>query len=324
MTTLAKRALDAVSFGEAIVDFFPDQVGKALSEIERFHRHLGGAPTNVAVGLSRLGARAALMTLVGNDEFGRFIRQQLEREGVDTRGVGTHRTARTGITFVSIGERGERSFQFYRERCADMMVAPVDVDADLIGDARIFHFGSSTLAREPSRAATLAALADAREAGCVVSCDPNFRPHVWDHPAQAQGLIRQTLADCDVVKMSDDEVAPLLGVIAPEAAARALRDLGVKLAVITLGARGCYFDAPGGAGYLPGEKVDVIDTTGAGDGFWAALLVGVAAALRAGRSIEDLPRPELERALAFANRVGARTVTRIGAAEAIPALAEVA
>lgn len=324
MKRLAARSLDVVCFGEAIVDFFPGVVGRPLSEIETFHRHLGGAPTNVAVGLARLGARAGLMTLVGNDEFGLYVRNELAREGVDVRAVAVHRTARTGITFVSVGERGERSFSFYRDRCADQLIAPVDVDGEVIEDARIFHFGSSTLARDPARSATLAALADAREAGCVVSCDPNFRPHVWDDPSSARGLIRQALADSDIVKLADDEIAPLLGNLSVEQAGVALRELGVRLAVITLGARGCYYEAPAGRGYIGGDKVTAVDTTAAGDGFVAGLLAQLAPLVAAGKAIDELDRATLERALAFANQVGARTVARIGSAQAIPRKDEIA
>lgn len=318
MKGLANRSLDVVCFGEAIVDFFPGVVGRPLSEIETFHRHLGGAPANVAVGLARLGAKAGLMTLVGNDEFGLYIRSELAKEGVDVRAVAVHRTARTGITFVSIGERGERSFSFYRDRCADQLIAAVDVDGDVIEDARIFHFGSSTLARDPARSATLAALADAREAGCVVSCDPNFRPHVWDEPALAQGLIRQAMADSDIVKLADEEIPPLFGNVSVEQAGVTMRELGVRLAVITLGARGCYFDAPAGHGYVGVDKVTVVDTTAAGDGFVAGLLSKLCALVASGKAIEELDRPTIEKALAFANQVGARTVARIGSAQAIP------
>ncbi len=323
MKRLANRSLDVVCFGEAIVDFFPGAVGRPLSEIETFHRHLGGAPANVAVGLARLGAKAGLMTLVGNDEFGLYIRSELAKEGVDVRAVAVHRTARTGITFVSIGERGERSFSFYRDRCADQLIAPVDVDGEVIEDARIFHFGSSTLARDPARSATLAALADAREAGCVVSCDPNFRPHVWDEPARAQGLIRQAMADSDIVKLADEEIPPLFGNLTVEQAGVAMRELGVRLAIITLGARGCYVDAPSGHGYVGVDKVAVVDTTAAGDGFVAGLLSQLSPLVASGKAIEDLDRGTIEKALSFANQVGARTVSRIGSAQAIPRKEEI-
>jgi fructokinase len=316
--------LGVLSFGEVIVDFFPEAQGILLRDAERFVRHTGGAPANVAVGLARLGVRAGLMTLVGADEFGTYLVQRLEAEGVDTAGVGTHRTARTGITFVAVGPRGERSFLFYRHPSADQLIAEHDVDPALIGRARVFHYGSSTLAREPSRAATRRALALARAAGCVVSCDPNLRMHLWADPAEAAALLRECLASTDVVKISDDELTFICGTSDVEAGARALRQLGVGLAVITLGERGCYFDGAGaGTGWVRGLRVDVVDTTGAGDGFVAGLLCELLPAFSGGARPAELPAERVEAACALANRVAARVVTRFGATAALPTRAEV-
>src|SRR5262249_38883740 len=169
-------ALDVLCFGEVIIDFVPEQAGRRLRHVDRFARHLGGAPANVAVGLARLGAAAGLMTLVGDDEFGAFLRAALEREGVDVAAVGVHATARTGIAFVSLGPRGERSLLFYRHPSADQLIGEGDVDPAALRRARAFHDGSSTLSAQPARAATRKALREARAAGLVISADPNLRP----------------------------------------------------------------------------------------------------------------------------------------------------
>lgn len=316
-------ALDVLSFGEVIVDFFPEEKGIHLRDAERFTRHLGGAPANVAVGLARLGLRTGLMSLVGADEFGAFLIEGLAREGVDTSGVGTHRTARTGITFVAVGPRGERSFLFYRFPSADLLVAEHDVDPAIVARARVFHLGSSTLSREPARAATFKALAAARAAGCVVSCDPNLRMHIWPDPTEAEAQLRAALAMTDIVKISDDELAPVVGTDDVEAGARALRALGISLVVVTLGERGCYFDgAAAGTGWVRGQRVEVVDTTGAGDGFVAGLLCALMPALRRGARprdrVPELGAPAVEAACALANRVAARVVTRFGATAALP------
>src|SRR6478752_10090530 len=163
------RDLDVLSFGEALVDFFPERPGIALADCDVFHRQLGGAPANVAVGLARLGAKVGLMTLVGPDAFGTFVRDRLVAEGIDIRGVGVHRTAKTGVTFVAVGAHGERSFLFFRHPSADQMIADHDVEAAVIARAHVLHVGSSTMAREPSRSATLKALELARKAGCLIS-----------------------------------------------------------------------------------------------------------------------------------------------------------
>jgi len=313
------RDLDVLSFGEALVDFFPERPGVALAECDVFHRQLGGAPANVAVGLARLGARVGLMTLVGPDAFGTFVRDRLAAEGVDIAGIGVHRTAKTGVTFVSVGAHGERSFLFFRHPSADQMIAEHDVDEKVLARARVVHVGSSTLAREPSRAATLKALAAAKRAGCLVSTDPNWRAHLWENPAEAAPMLQGLVAQCDIVKISDDELAPLTGVTDPEEGARKLRALGPPLVIVTLGARGCYVDHPSGREWLPGERVDVVDTTGAGDGFVAGVLATLAPAFAAGKRPADLTLAEVRAACGNGNKIGAAVVTKLGATSGLPA-----
>jgi fructokinase len=310
--------IDVLCFGEVIVDFFPERRGIKLREAERFTRHLGGAPANVAVGLARLGVRSGLMTLVGADEFGAFLRDGLEREGVDVAGVGTHRTARTGITFVAVGDRGERSFLFYRHPSADQLVAEHDVDPAILARARVFHYGSSTLSREPARSATRKAVRAAREAGCAISCDPNLRLHLWNDPGEPGPIVRELLSLTDVVKISDDELPAIAGTADVEAGARAVRALGPGLVVVTLGERGCYFDgAAAGTGWARASRVELVDTTGAGDGFVAGLWTSLLPALGG-----PLDARAVEEACALANRVAARVVTRFGATAALPRRAE--
>jgi fructokinase len=315
----ADRDLDVLVFGEALVDFFPERPGIPLAECDVFQRQLGGAPANVAVGLARLGARAGLMTLVGPDDFGRFVRDRLAEEGIDVSGVGVHRTAKTGITFVAVGAHGERSFLFFRHPSADQMIAEHDVDAALIRRARVLHVGSSTLSREPARTATLAAVKIARESGVLVSSDPNWRPHLWENPAEASTLLQQLVSQCDLVKVSDDELAPLTGVSDPEAGAAKIRALGCPVVVVTLGARGCYVSAPSGDAYFAGERVDVVDTTGAGDGFVAGFLATIAPHLRAGKHPRELDADTFHAACAVGNKIGAAVVTRLGATTGLPA-----
>lgn len=323
---MSARDLDALAFGETIIDLFPPSPGVAIAEAEVFHKHLGGAPANVAVGMSRLGARAGLMTLVGDDDFGRFLRRRLVAEGVDVSALGTHPTARTGITFVAVADDGARSFLSYRggggHPAADQLVAPEHVDPAAIARARIFHFGSSTLALEAARAATDKALEAAVAARCVVSMDPNWRAHLWRDPSAARPLLRAALSRVDVLKISDDELGPIVDTADPVAGARALRALGAKLVVVTRGGRGCLWLGPAGDGAQDGERVPVVDTTGAGDGFVAGLLASLAPHFAAGARVEDLDAATVRTACALGNRVGARTVSRMGATAALPRLDE--
>ena len=156
-----------------------------------------------------------------------------------------------------------------------------------------------------------------RQAGRLVSTDPNWRAHLWEDPREAEHQLERLLGSADIVKISDDELGPLVGTTDVEAAGAALFERGVKLAVITLGARGCWFRARGGSGYLPGERGTVVDTTGAGDAFTAGLLAALAPALVAGRTLDTLTGDELRGACARANRLGAQAATALGATAAI-------
>lgn len=319
--------VDVVVFGEALVDMFPDTPGTALEASDRFVRHLGGAPANLAVGLARQGVKTGLVTLVGNDAFGRFVERALDAEGIDTATIGQHKTARTGMTFVA-SAHGERSFLFYRHPSADMLISTQNVDEkpQHLRRGRIFHFGSSTLSREPSRAATLRALELAKtpRAGKLVSCDVNFRPHLWSEPKEAPPLLRKLLADCDIVKLVPEELPMLFQTERPEEAAAKLRQMGVPIVVVTLGESGCYLDCPGGQSHFAAENVRVVDTTGAGDAFTAGLLAGLLSQL-GGLGPDDLRERlrglsigQVKRAVQRGNHLGALCCTAVGATTAIP------
>lgn len=316
--------LDVLCFGEALIDFFPAIPGLPLAEVEIFHRHLGGALANVAVGLGRLGRRVGLLTQVGRDDFGVFLRHRLAAEGVDVSAMGVHPHARTGITFVTLGPGGERSFLSLRYPSADQQIPPEAVDPQAVARARILHLGSSTLAREPARAATWKALAAARAAGRLVSVDVNLRLHLWDDRAAALQLIRELVAQADLVKVAEDELEPLLGTNDAAAGARMLRALGPELALVTLGARGAYFAATAGGDTVPGLAVQAVDATGAGDAFMAGLLAHLCASELvdpsdpAGRRLADLDLETLRAACILGNRMGAAAVTALGATVGLP------
>lgn len=319
---------DAVVFGEALIDLFPVQPGLPLEEVEQFARHLGGAPANLAVGLARQGVRVALATLVGSDAFGRFVQARLDSEGVltDSVGICAQRGTRTGVTFVSVGVRGERSFLFYRHPSADMMITPADVQPAHVQRGRLFHFGSSTLSREPSRAATLKALELCQKGRSrrLISCDVNLRPHLWPDIKEAGPLLRKVLAGCDIVKLTPVELPVLFQTESTETAASRLRALGVTIVVVTLGEGGCYVDAPQGQAYLAAETVSVVDKTGAGDAFTAGLLSQLLEKL-GGPGPDELPArlkalgmEHIKRACAHGNHLGAQVCTAIGATTNFP------
>jgi fructokinase len=302
-----------VTLGEVLIDFFPLEPGASIEAAATFCRAAGGAPANVAVALSHLGIQAAFIGKIGGDPFGRFLRQTLADERVDVRGLVVAPDAQTPLAFVGTDGRDRgRSFEFYHQGTADTLLHADEVDRELIGNASIFHFGSVTLAAEPSRTATLAAARTAREHGCLVSFDPNVRLELWERAGQARECILEALALVDVVKVSADEVDFLTGASEPARAAQVLRHLGPSLAVVTLGADGCYFDDGTASGYVAAPYVLAVDTLGAGDAFVAGMLTAL---------LDD--RQALEAGLHFANAVGAMTTTRLGAIPALPSRAEV-
>ncbi|BDG06217.1 carbohydrate kinase family protein [Anaeromyxobacter oryzae] len=311
--------LDVLCFGEALVDLLPDRRGR-LEDCERFEACSGGAPANVATGLARLGVRTGFRGVVGDDAFGRLLARKLAAEGIAC----TLRLARerpTGMWFVALDARGERTFFSPNARfSADKLVAPGDVDPAALARARFLHVGSSAHVLPDGRAALRAALAAARAAGVRVSFDPNVRVHLWDDLAPLRALCADVLAAADVAKLSDEEAELLLGERDPERAAARLVDLGVGVACVTLGPRGALLRRGADVLHAPAEPVEVVDTTGAGDGFVAGLLSVLS---RAGAPPALLPTETLAAALRLANRVAGRVCTRLGAVAGLPRAAEI-
>jgi fructokinase len=309
-----------ISLGEVLIDFVAMDADVPLQDAGTFHRAAGGAPANVAVALTRLGTPAAFIGKVGGDAFGRSLRRMLAAEGVDVRGLIEDPAARTALAFVGSDDQGGRSFVFYHAGMADTLLRPDEVNRDLIAHARVFHFGSVTLAAEPSRAATLAAAEWARQSGCLVSFDPNVRLELWDSPRRAREIILETLPAADTVKVSGDEIEFLTGSSDPAAACARLREHGPALAVVTLGDSGCYYATSTASGYVPGVLVKFVDSLGAGDAFVGGMLTGLAAHPEV---VASSDAQALSSMLSFANAVGALATTRYGAIPALPTRAEV-
>jgi fructokinase len=308
--------LAAVTCGELLIDFVAREVG-ALAEAATFERAAGGAPANVAVGLARLGHASGFLGQVGDDDFGHSLAATLVNQGVDVAGLRFSRAARTALAFVSLAADGERDFLFYRHPSADMLWEATADDLAVAARARIFHFGSITLISEPSRSSTLAAARAAREAGALISYDPNLRLPLWPSAEAARAGMLDGLRYAELVKLSREELAFLIPDDSGETAAvrRLWATYGgerLRLVVVTSGPAGCAWFTARASGQVSGFRVRPVDTTGAGDGFVAGLLAGL---LDADLSLE---RDALERALRLSNAVGALTTTRRGAIPALP------
>lgn len=315
--------VDVTCLGEALIDFVPLERGVSFADASRFLRAPGGAPANVAAGVARLGGASAFIGRVGDDPFGRFIRDTLARDGVDTRGMRFDTTARTGLAFVALGEGGERDFCFFRNPSADMLLSPGDVDAGLVAGSRAFHFGSISLIDSPAREATEHALGVARRAGAMVSYDPNLRPALWPDLESARRTIRCFLSLVDVVKVSDEELRFLTGQADVAEGLRSLAEGCPGLLVATRGARGCAWRlASGATGALRGHAVRSVDTTGAGDAFVAAMVLSLVRATRGG-PLSALDEDVVAGAMRRANAAGALATTVEGAIPSLPSAAAV-
>jgi fructokinase len=309
---------DVICLGELLIDFAPMQSGVSLQAVEGFRKLPGGAPANVAVGLRRFDIDSAFMGKVGNDAFGKFLAATLAQEGVDTGALHFSDEARTALAFIALGADGEREFMFYCHPSADMLLRPDEIDSQAIGAAKVIQFGSLSLRPAPIREATLQALDTAREAGCLVSCDPNLRLSLWSDEQAAREGLRLGLARADIVKLSEDELEFLTGKKDLEGSIDELRHPGLRLLVVTRGKRGCRYWTPGASGEVESFSVEAIDTTGAGDSFVAGLLQGIV------RNPGVLDDPGGIRSLCrFANAAGALTSTASGAIPALPDLLQV-
>ena len=316
------RTLDVLAFGESLIDFLPEQPGLPLRRVDTFRKVVGGAPTNLALGLARLGCPAGLHGKVGDDEFGAYILETLEAAGADVRGVARADAAPTGLTFVSIDDEGDRSFAFYRNESADMVLAAEDVDDELIASARLFQVGSNLLIREGVREATHRALEAAREAETLISIDPNIRLHLWPSRERARQACLALADDATVYKINDEELAITAPDRTPEEAWREVfAPRGVDLFVVTLGAEGAVGFTRDGRHAVDAPEVDVVDTTGAGDGFMAGLLAGLAAEFAGDdwtRRFRNLEVETLAPILELGCHVGARVCTALGATPPLP------
>ena len=309
---------DVICLGELLIDLVSTETGVALIDAPAFKKAPGGAPANVAVGLAKLGVTVGFMGKVGDDEFGHFLARTLAENGVATSGLRFSDRARTTLSFIAARADGVRECMFYRHPGADMLLEPSEIDVRAIQAARIFHFGSITLIDEPSRSATLHAVETARQAGLLVSYDPNLRLSLWPSAEAARQGMMTGWPLAHVIKVNREEVEFLTGLTDLQAGASRLWHDRLKALLITDGASGAYYVTAAHHGYVPGFKVDVVDTTGAGDGFVAAFL----ARLLGDEALLEEPG-RIEAALRYANAVGALTCTQRGAIPGLPTPAQV-
>ena len=309
---------DAVALGELLIDFAP--VASDEAGFPTLKANPGGAPSTFLATLSRYGFRTAFLGKVGQDAFGQLLARALGQAGIDTRGVVMDPSVFTTLAFVTLDEHGERSFSFARKPGADVMFRPEELELSVLDTCRLFHFGTLSLTGEPARSATRAALTRARAAGAWISCDPNLRLPLWHTPEQARREMLWAVSQADIVKISDDEVAFLWGCTPEQGAERLLCEYGVRLAMVTLGPRGCYLQNHQGAVSVPCPSVQARDTTGAGDIFGGA---AASQLLSLGKDPGALAQEELAVVASFASTAASLSTQVVGGIPSIPSKAAV-
>eukprot|EP01018_Ginkgo_biloba_P028532 Gb_30584 [translate_table: standard] len=304
-----------VCFGEMLIDFVPTVGGLSLAEAPAFKKAPGGAPANVAVSIARLGGSSAFIGKVGEDEFGYMLADILKKNNVDNKGMRFDAGARTALAFVTLRADGEREFMFYRNPSADMLLHESELEVDLIKKATIFHYGSISLIAEPCKSAHLAAMKIAKDAGVLLSYDPNLRLPLWASAEAAREGIMSIWDTADIIKISEEEISFLTEGEDPydDTVVRKLFHPNLRLLLVTEGQDGCRYYTKDFSGRVNGLKVEAVDTTGAGDAFVGGILSQLACDISL---YQDEKR--LREALKFANACGAITVQERGAIPALP------
>jgi len=302
---------DVLTMGRIGVDVYPLQSGVSLREVETFGKYLGGSPTNVAVAAARYGRHSAVITRTGEDPFGEYLHDALRRFGVDDRYVTAVSGLPTPVTFCEIFPPDDFPIYFYRyPKAPDLEIRPEELDLEAIRAAKVFWVTGTGLSQEPSRSATLAAL-EARARSGITILDLDYRPMFWSSREEARSWVQRALPYVTVAVGNQDECDTAVGVREPRAAARALRERGVELAVVKQGPRGVLADDGETAVEVPPVPVEVVNGLGAGDAFGGALCHGLLAGW------------DLERVMRFCNAAGALVASRLACADAMPEAGEV-
>lgn len=315
---MAERKYDVTALGELLIDFTENgnsEQGNPLMEANP-----GGAPCNMLAMIQKLGGTTAFIGKVGKDMFGRQLRQAVESVGIDTRNLMEDEEVHTTLAFVHTFPDGDRDFSFYRNPGADMMLTKEEIQEDLIRNSKVFHFGTLSSTHEGVREATRYAIDVAKEAGCLVSFDPNLRPPLWKTLEDARKEIEYGLSKTDILKISDNEVEFLCGTSDYDEGAKMLIEkYNIPFVCVTLGKDGSRAYYKGMRVEVPGfVQKNTIETTGAGDTFCGCMLHYIIQ-----HGLEDLTEENLRELLTFANAAASVITTRKGALAVMPSKEEV-
>ncbi|EOS28925.1 MAG: carbohydrate kinase [Lachnospiraceae bacterium] len=313
-----KKKYDVVALGELLIDFTDNGISGQGNTI--FEANPGGAPCNVLAMLQKLGNKTAFIGKVGKDIFGTKLKEVLKEVGIDTSGLVMDKKVRTTLAFVQTLKGGDRDFSFYRNPGADMMLEEGDINNSLIKNCKIFHFGTLSMTHKGVRKATKKAIKKAKESGALISFDPNLRPPLWESLDDAKKQVEYGLGQCDILKISDNEIQWFTGEKDFDKGIKKLQDrYSIKLIVLSMG-------KDGSRAYYKNLRVEkpafvqknTIETTGAGDTFGGCCLNFI---LKYG--LDNMDQEKLEKMLTFANAAASLITTKKGALRVMPTKDEV-
>ncbi len=337
------RKYDVTAIGELLVDFTDSGVSQQGNRL--MEANPGGAPCNVLAMLCNLGFNTAFIGKVGDDMFGRMLRDNAKEAGIDVSGLRLDAGYNTTLAFVQKKENGDRDFAFYRKEGADLMIDEDEIDEEIIKESKVMHFGTLSMSGPKAKAATKKAIAIAKEAGCLISFDPNYRPPLWDSKEDAIEQIKWGLSVCDVLKISDNEIELVTGQTDYEKGARMIKDeYNIPIVFATLGLDGSMVLCGDSVVKVPAFlNKATVETTGAGDTFMGCVIgyilrmAGVAGAVASGASgmvgytrewnreqaLIDMDEFHLSDMLTYANAAASIITTRKGAMMVMPTRDEI-
>ena len=312
------KKYDVTALGELLIDFTSNGISSQWNPL--FEANPGGAPCNVLAMLQKLGKKTAFIGKVGNDIFGKMLREKVAATGIDINALLVDEKVNTTLAFVQTLADGDREFSFYRNPGADMMLTASEIDEEKIRDSKIFHFGTLSMTAEGVEEATKKAIAIAKESGCILSFDPNLRLPLWNSEEKAKEMISYGLSICDILKISDNEIEFMTGTTDIDAGiAKIQEEYNIPLIFATLGKDGSKAYYKDMCVYVEGfANPATIETTGAGDTFCANALNFVLE-----HGMDSLTEENLKELLTYANAAASLITTRKGALCVMPTKKEI-
>ena len=312
---------DVVALGELLIDFTID--GKSNQGNNTYEANPGGAPCNVLAMLNKMDKKTAFIGKVGQDAFGQILKNTIDNVGISSEGLVFDDKVNTTLAFVNTDENGERSFSFYRNPSADMLLNASEIEEEVFEEGGILHFCSVSLIDAPIKDAHRKAIEFAKNNNCLISFDPNVRLPLWETPEACREAILEFLPFANIVKISDEELEFITGIADETEALNFLLQGDVEVIIYTKGTNGAEFITKERKVFSPSFKVEAQDTTGAGDSFIGSFLYQVAEGDNTLESLVNLPEEKVKEILTFSNATAALTVCKRGAIGALPTKEEV-